>query len=456
MKQTIDEIVQLFFSRRAVHSLLVAYSGGPDSAVLVHALWRLNNANRFCTLKACWINHALRPAQEMVEEQRLVERFIHSLGIPLTIVTAKTGEIEAYQRDLGVSGGIEAAARAFRYKKLHEVAEREHCEVIATAHTQSDVIETLIMRFFTGSGIDGLCGIPEEQGCIVRPLLTVTRSDILEYISRWNIPVSHDSTNQETVYLRNKVRHMLVPVIREIFPSVNASLTTVQKKAQCDAVALTAYAEHLLLAREGVTVIDAEGFKKSPLAVQIRALYLLVRQHKKRIPWETMKILAETIVQKGQASIGGYQFISTDSCIRIVQNDTEQQKDQTEYMFSCVVDKPGCFQLTNKYVLEIQFTHDTSGIRIDACTMPFIVRSRRNGDAILMKEGHKAVDAIVASWNLSREQEQLVLIVEDSDGIIAVWGAHIAKTVVFRHNPNLANSDTNDYITITMKGVDNE
>ena len=456
MKQTIDAAVQSFFSRRVIRSLLVAYSGGPDSAVLIHALWRLNKTILHYSLQACWINHALRPAEEMAAEQRLVERFMDSLSIPLIIVTAKPGEIDAYRHKLDVSGGIEAAARAFRYEKLREVAEREQCEKIATAHTQSDMVETLIMRFFTGSGIDGLCGIPQEQGCIIRPLLTVTRNDILDYIHTWNIPVSHDSTNRDTVYLRNKVRHILVPVIGEIFPSLNASLLTVQKKARCDTDALNAYAEQLLLSCEGVSVIDAAGFKRSPLAVQIRALYMLVRQYKHRIPWDAMKLLAETIVQKGQAALGIYTFINSGSYIRIVKNNVNRASACTGYMFSCIVDKPGSFKLTSNYVLEIQFTKDASCLRSDACTMPFIVRSRKNGDVIFRKEGHKAVDEIIASWKLSSEQAQQVIIIEDIDGIVAVWGAHIGKTIVFRHNSDLVNANTYDYITIAMKGVDNE
>ncbi len=456
MRQTIDATLQSFFSQRSVRSLLVAYSGGPDSAALIHALWRLNKEFLHCSLKACWINHTLRPAEEMAEEQRLVEHFMDSLSIPLIVVTAQAGEIEAYKHELGVSGGIEAAARAFRYEKLHEVAEREQCDRIATAHTQSDVIETLMMRFITGSGIDGLCGIPEEQGCIIRPFLTVTRNDILEYINAWNIPVSHDSTNQETVYLRNKVRHKLIPVVTEIFPSVTASLLTVQKKARCDADALNTYAEQLVHMSDGVSAIDAEGFTRSPLAVQIRALYLLMRQYKQRVSWETMKLLAESIVQKRQAALGAYTFVNSGSYIKIVQNSANRASGCAGYMFSCMVDKPGSFMLAGKYILEIQFSNDTSGLRSDACTMPLIVRSRKPGDVIVRKEGHKAVDEIIASWNLSREQEQHVIIVEDIDGILAVWGAHIGKTVVFRHNPDLANSNTHDYITIIMKGVDNE
>lgn len=456
MKQTIDAVLQSFFSQRKMRSLLVAYSGGPDSTVLIHALWRLNESMPFCTLKACWINHALRPADEMASEQQLVEHFMARLTIPLTIVTAEQGEIETYQHKLGVSGGIEAAARAFRYEKLLEVAEREHCDKIATAHTQSDTIETLVMRFCTGSGIDGLCGIPEEQGYIIRPLLTVTRSDILNYINTWNIPVSHDSTNQQTVYLRNKVRNKLIPVIVEIFPSLHASLLTVQKKARYDADALNGYAEQLVLTKDGVRVLDLEGFRRSPRAVQIRALYILVRQYKKRVPWETMKALAEAIVQKDHATLGSYSFVSSDSYLCIVENSVRKASYAPQCMFSCIVDKPDSFKLCNKYILEIKFTNDRSGLRRDACTLPFIVRSRKNGDAIRRKEGYRAVDEILASWNLSKEQQQQVLILEDIDGIIAVYGAHIGKTIVFRHNPNLVNSNTDDYITITMKGVESK
>lgn len=453
MKHDIDAVLQSFFSQRHCQTILVAYSGGPDSAVLLHALSRMSTVEQRLTIKACWVNHRLRSPEEMQAEQVLVEQFAGVLGIPLNVVTAEPGEIEVYRHTLGVSGGIEAAARAFRYEKLRETAQNEQCDVIATAHTRSDVIETMIMRFFAGSGVDGLCGIPEEQGSILRPLLEVTREDILAYINMWNIPVSYDSTNMETIYLRNKIRHKVLPVIETIFPNYDASLATLQKKARLDADALNEYARQLVITGTDSILLDYDAFLNSPRSIQIRALYLLLKDYKTRIPWHTVQQLVRDVVMHGKAMLGDVMICVRGKYIGIEGHKKTAYQYGNARFFSVFVEGPALFTIGAMQELEVAFSSRGPGLRKDALHMPFVIRSPKQGDRIRSKEGHTSVDELIASWKLTPEQRSNVLICEDIEGIIAVWGAHIGKKNIFRHNPNLLNSYNNDYITIAMKGV---
>jgi tRNA(Ile)-lysidine synthase len=164
------------------------------------------------------IEHALRPAQESLGDAEFVRVFCQNTEVECHIEHISPGKIASYARRRGT--GIEAAARFFRHRALSKAAKRLGKEtLILLGHTKNDLLEMALMRILRGVGPAGLAIMPERRGFILRPLLSMTRTDIINYLKAKNIPWREDLTNNDGKYLRNRIRHQLVPLLNEAFPS---------------------------------------------------------------------------------------------------------------------------------------------------------------------------------------------------------------------------------------------
>jgi len=189
--------------------VLVAISGGIDSVVLTHLLIR---ANFDVTLAHC--NFSLR-GKESNKDERFVIQLGESLQIPTHTIVFNT---DLYAKENGLS--TQMAARELRYNWFQKLCKDEDLDFIITAHQKDDVIETFIINLTRGTGLNGLLGIPEVNNNVVRPLLSFTRQEILIYASRNKLQWREDSSNSSIKYIRNKIRHKVVPVLKEINPSL--------------------------------------------------------------------------------------------------------------------------------------------------------------------------------------------------------------------------------------------
>ena len=193
--------------------VLVALSGGPDSVALLCLLQELGY-----DVAAAHCNFRLR-GEESEGDERFVRELCHRRGVKLHVTAFDTAD-EAARR--GVS--IEMAARDLRYAYFNRLAEEEGYDVIAVAHHRDDNVETLLLNLLRGTGVKGLTGMRYVHGRVVRPLLDVGRQDLLDYLSQMGQTYVTDHTNLETLYKRNKIRWQLLPLMREINPSIDATL----------------------------------------------------------------------------------------------------------------------------------------------------------------------------------------------------------------------------------------
>ncbi|MBC7189447.1 tRNA lysidine(34) synthetase TilS, partial [Candidatus Aerophobetes bacterium] len=168
--------------------VVVAVSGGPDSAALLHALLRLKEKYQIL-IWAAHLNHLIR-GKEAEEDERWVREFTASLGVPLICERIDVSLIAREKK-----GGVEQVAREVRYRFLEEVARQVSADKIAVGHTASDQAETFLMRVIRGSGSDGLAGISPIRGKIIRPLIRVFRWEVESYCQQENILPRRDSTN---------------------------------------------------------------------------------------------------------------------------------------------------------------------------------------------------------------------------------------------------------------------
>jgi tRNA(Ile)-lysidine synthase len=194
---------------------LAAVSGGADSTAMLAALLALREQGGF-TLHCIHIEHGIRPAEESRGDARAVKKLCGEWGVPCRVVSIPPGLIAETARRFGT--GIEAAARHYRRRAWTREAHRIGALAVLTAHTGDDALETALMRVLRGSGPAGLAAMTPERGLIRRPLLGLGRADVLCYLAERHIPYRTDSTNQDIRYLRNRIRHRLIPLLDEFFP----------------------------------------------------------------------------------------------------------------------------------------------------------------------------------------------------------------------------------------------
>ena len=217
------EKIQNFIAEKQLISsgnkVLVALSGGADSVALLRVLLGLGF---HCEATHC--NFHLR-GKESDRDELFVRRLCEQLGVKLHITHFQT---EGYAHEKSLS--IEMAARELRYRWFEELRTATHSDVIAVAHHLDDSVETFLLNLSRGTGINGLKGIPVRNGYIVRPLLEVTREDIMDYLSHLHQDYVTDSTNLENVYMRNKIRLDIIPLFRLINPSFCESVFETSKR----------------------------------------------------------------------------------------------------------------------------------------------------------------------------------------------------------------------------------
>ncbi len=197
--------------------LLLATSGGIDSMVLAHLLHQLNY-----DIALCHCNFQLR-GLESFGDQNFVQEYATANQIPLFLTQFDT---EAFANDYKLSTQI--AARELRYNWFYELLETEGYDYIVTAHHADDNIETFLINLSRGTGLEGLVGIPAKNDKIIRPLLVFSREEIQEYAKQNNIQWREDSSNASDKYLRNKIRHHLIPLLKELNPKFLESFQKTQ------------------------------------------------------------------------------------------------------------------------------------------------------------------------------------------------------------------------------------
>lgn len=192
--------------------VLVGYSGGADSTCLVHLLSLLE-----VDFVAAHLHHGQRA--EADQELEMCRSFAGSTGAEFISGQA---DVPRMARELGI--GLEEAGRRARYAFFDQAARHYECDRIATAHTRSDHIETILLHLTRGSGLTGLAGIPEQRGNLVRPMLHFTREETRQYCIDHSLPFHDDPANADLSFSRARMRHKVLPELRVINPAVDEAI----------------------------------------------------------------------------------------------------------------------------------------------------------------------------------------------------------------------------------------
>lgn len=237
-------------------TLIAAVSGGADSTAMLYALARLQEKLSY-TLLCIHVQHNLRKEESLADEHAVVE-MCSKFAIPCRVAVIPRGKIKHNAKKKGC--GIEAAARDLRHDILKKEALRSGASKIAIAHNRDDLLENIIMRILRGSGPAGLALMPERNGMIIRPLLSFRRDEILSYLKSNNIPYCIDSSNSSDIYLRNRIRNHLIPLLCNFFPGWEKNLERMAETQRLVANYLKRkvlkYKKRMVKATNGSIIID--------------------------------------------------------------------------------------------------------------------------------------------------------------------------------------------------------
>ncbi len=250
---------------KAGETLGVAVSGGVDSMTLLNVLCNLR-AQLNIILVAFHMEHGIR-GQASVDDMRFVMAECEKRGVECVTARADVPGIAAAE---GLS--VETAARQARYAFLDGQA----ADWIATAHQQDDVAETVLMNLLRGSGLAGLCGIPEKRGRYIRPMLDISRAEIEAYAAQNGVAFVRDATNDETEFTRNYVRNEIMPRLARVNAQASAHIAQAAGRLAEDEAALMQWARDAdcIEQREDGVFISLEGLSALPEAVKKRVVRL--------------------------------------------------------------------------------------------------------------------------------------------------------------------------------------
>lgn len=243
--------------------VLVALSGGADSVALLRVLLQ---ARVHCHAAHC--NFHLR-GEESMRDERFVRALCQQLDVPLTV---KDFDVDAWRQSHG--GSVEMACRELRYNWFEQLREQEGCQLIAVAHHVNDQVETFFLNLLRGTGIKGLAGMKSMSRNIWRPLLSVSREDILDYLKCIGQDYVTDSTNAANDYRRNRLRNIILPLIGEHFPNAQARILDTMSNLSHDHDLLEQLVEDSIPNLDDIDIHKLCGYPHAPTLLYHRIRHL--------------------------------------------------------------------------------------------------------------------------------------------------------------------------------------
>lgn len=408
--------------------ILVAFSGGSDSTVLLHALYQYSKISG-SIIYAAHVNHGIRGAEADADEQ-FCRRFAEKLGVEIFVLNA---DVPAIARESGDS--IETAARRVRYDFFDEIMEKHKIRILATAHNANDNLETLIFNIARGTGLGGICGIPESRpvknGTVIRPMLRMEKSEILNYCTEHSLDFVTDSTNTDTDYTRNLIRAEIIPVMQSINSEAvkNASrmCSTLREDSLCLESMTRWFVEEL---GEGYS-IEVEKLCGAPASIVNRALIRLFDELTGGKTLEQTHInaireLAARAVPHSSTSLpGGYEGVIEDKKLCLRKKRTPLTI--SDYQIS-ICDEKTFISQTNAEIF-IGNSHNAKNvykkeiilyIDFDKIKGDLFARPRRAGDRIRMNGMSKSLKKMLCDKKIPLSIRERIPVICDDCGIVAV------------------------------------
>ncbi len=423
------------------HTLYIAYSGGADSTALLMAACALrdekNSPYHGVVLEALYLDHGIRDELERVQEAAVVQRTSRQLGVRLRKKHIEPGVLLHKAR----RSGLEAAAREARYLFFAESVRAASDSVVLTAHHLDDQLETVLLRFIRGGG-PGAAGMSEmrvlEGVRVLRPWLTLPRSQVVAYVEHHGLAYVTDSSNTDTTFARNRVRHRLMPVLDQLFPEYRSTLPAADERMRKVAEFLGREADdRIQWHRHGHQwCTNRAAFFAAPDVVRIESLKRLCIRVGESDPSKAQSLPTSgffsqiTCSDDGKpvgvlAAGGGWLLQKFHDLILwgldVVQTDKNGYVLRVRENMRVVLrkeDRPVVSTPNNgqaEPVFEIQLNAAT-------LSAPLLLRTRRPGDTIRTGVGSKSVKKLFSEWRIPADLREDIPVLEDRNGLCAIVG----------------------------------
>ncbi len=279
-------------------TLIIAVSGGSDSICLLHILSTLLPQTRRI---AVYIDHGLRPEETPAEEKR-VKTDAADCGADFLRVSV---DVNSFRKKEGLS--TEEAARILRYRELEAIRDKYNAAIICVGHTADDQAEEVLLRLIRGSGCKGLSGMQLCSGRIIRPLLFETKAALRNWLSKYDIPFCEDSSNNDTRFLRNRIRLNLLPSLEEQYnPAIRKSLLRTASILREDDTLLQKITEQsypkLVHNKEAICadgspvntlILELSGFQQEPLSIRRRIVEKICINLQTQISFQKIQMILD-------------------------------------------------------------------------------------------------------------------------------------------------------------------
>lgn len=373
-------------------SVTCAVSGGADSMALLWAMYLLKDQLGI-VLRAAHYNHGLR-GEESDRDEAFVRDFCDRFDIPLAV---EKGTVQAGKK------GLEAAARDARYTFFETLP-----GIIATAHTADDNAETVLMHLVRGTGLKGLGGIAPVRGRIIRPMLNVTRQQVLTFLDEYHIAYVTDSSNDTDVFLRNRLRHHVMPLLKQENPRVAQNLSAMSQRLREDEQALS-------VTDDFSNGLEVDALLTMPAAMQNRTVAAFLKHCGVREPEAEHVALVRALALSANPSARADLPGAVSVCRRYDRLVLLEKMAAPQMQQLCCPGETvfGCTRVVCSFANDGQRVQPIGDV---------VVRSRQSGDMMRLAGGTKSLKKIFIDRKIPADRRSFVTVVADKLGVLAVEG----------------------------------
>ena len=387
-------------------TVICAVSGGADSVALLFGLYLLKDKLGI-NLEAAHFNHHLRD-EESDRDEAFVRQLCDRYDVPLHV---SSGQIVPGKK------GLEAAARDARYGFFQTLDGK-----IATAHTADDNAETVLMHLVRGTGLKGLGGIAPVNRNVIRPMLEITRGDVEAFLDEWCLSHITDSSNDTDAFLRNRIRHHVVPLLKAENPRLAENLSAMALNLRQDEEILSSLAEK-------ETLPPVETLRTMAPALRNRALEAFLKRSGVKEPEQIHIELAEKLVFSDKPSAraafpGGVTIARSYDTLTVLQPEDLPE----EVVLTCPGEAEyGSYRVICTPAETIENAATVFTLRPQG---QMVIRCRKSGDAIRLSGGTKQLKKLFIDKKIPASRRLQIPVVSDESGVLAVCeiGANLDRT----------------------------